>query len=353
MSKLTRRDFLKTTVAGAGALSLGAILEACSKLLPAPTTSTETPTQPPQAASETSPAATNTSPATTEPPPTTTPSPTQSSTNTPALPPDLVVTRGGEPEELVRRAMAALGGMEKFVPGGVNVIIKPNICVAYRTFEYAATTNPWVVGALVKLCYEAGAASVRVMDKPFNGTQQQAYEMSGIKEQVEAAGGEMANMLSYNYVEKSIPNGKVLKKTAVYDDILKADVLVNVPVAKTHDSARLTLGMKNLMGVISDRSYLHNDLGQCIADLNSLIRPQLTIIDAVRVMTAHGPTGGSLSYVKKEDTIIASPDIVAADSFATGLFGMKPEDLAYIVAATAMGLGRSDLENLRIEQIPV
>jgi uncharacterized protein (DUF362 family) len=96
---------------------------------------------------------------------------------------------------------------------------------------------------------------------------------------------------------------------------------------------------------------LHTDLGQCIADLSLLIRPQLTVIDAVRILTAYGPTGGSLSYVKQLDTVIASPDVVAADSFATSLFDMSPADLPYIAAGTAMGLGRSDLENLKIEQI--
>jgi uncharacterized protein (DUF362 family) len=332
-------------------LSLGAILEACGSKLPEPAAATATPIpslEPVSAIAPvptgTPPAATDTLPAATEPLPT--------FTSTPVIPPDLVVLHGGGPEELVRQAIAALGGMQKFVPAGANVIVKPNICVAFRTYEYAATTNPWVVGTLVKLCFEAGAASVKVMDKPFNGTQQQAYEMSGIKEQVEAAGGEMAYFLDYKYVQMDIPNARVLKKTAVYDDILKADVLINVPIAKQHtSSARLTLGMKNLMGVVWDRGALHTDLGQCIADLNSLVRPQLTVIDAVRILTAYGPTGGSLSYVKKSDTVIASPDVVAADGFAASLFDLKPEDLAYIVAGSALGLGRSDLENLKIEQI--
>ncbi len=350
MSKISRRDFLKTTAAGIGALSLGAILEACNTVQLEPVASTATPLPTPEQPSATSPASIDTLPAATDTLPAAT-APLPTDTSTPVVPPDLVVTSAGEPEELVRQAIAALGGMQKFVPKGANVIVKPNICVAYRTYEYAATTNPWVVGTLVKLCFEAGAASVKVMDNPFNGTQKQAYEMSGIKEQVEAAGGEMANMLAYKYVQTDIPKAIVLKKTAVYEDILKADVLINVPVAKTHSSSRLTLGMKNLMGVIWDRGVLHNDLGQSIADLNALVRPQLTVIDAVRIMTANGPTGGSLSYVRKLDTVIASPDVVAADSYAASLFGLKPAGLAYIVAGTAMGLGRSDLENLKIEQI--
>jgi uncharacterized protein (DUF362 family) len=343
MLKLTRRDFLKTTAAGVGVLSIGAILDACGAVLPVLPTSASSPSPSPEQPSATFPSPTDTLAAATE-----TPFPP---TSTPVIPPDVVVTRGGEPEDLVRQAMAALGGMEKFVSPGANVIVKPNICVDFRTYEYAATTNPWVVGALVRMCYEAGAASVKVMDSPFNGTQQQAYKISGIKEQVEAAGGEMAYMLYYNFMPTENPTGIVLKKTAVYDDILKADVLINVPVAKQHSSSRLTLGMKNLMGVILDRSVLHMDLGQCIADLNALVRPQLTVIDAVRIMTANGPTGGSLTYVKKLDTVIASRDIVAADSYAASLFGLKPEDLTYIVAGTGMGLGRSDLQNMRIEEI--
>jgi uncharacterized protein (DUF362 family) len=347
MPKISRRDFLKTAAAGVGALSLGTLLEACGKQLPESTT---TPALSPSASPSPSPTP-SPSPAPEDTPPATMAEP-PTPTSTPVIPPDIIVTQGGEPEELVRRAMAALGGMEKFVPNGANVIVKPNICVDYRTYEYAVTTNPWVVGALVKMCFEAGEASVKVMDNPFNGTQQQAYEMSGIKEQVEAAGGEMAYMLPYLYIETSIPNAVTLKKTAVYDDILKADVLINVPIAKQHSStARLTLGMKNLMGVVWDRGALHTDLGQCIADLNALVRPQLTVIDAVNILTAYGPTGGSLSYVKKLDTLIASPDVVAADSYAASLFNMKPEDLPYIVAGMAMGLGRSDLQNLKIEQI--
>jgi uncharacterized protein (DUF362 family) len=343
VSKLSRRDFLKTTAAGMGALTMGAILDACGAVLPVPQPSTSIPSPSPKQSSAGSPSPTNTLAAATE-----IPSP---STSTPVILPELVVIRGGEPEELVRRTMAALGGMEKFVSPGANVIIKPNICVDFRTYEYAATTNPWVVGTLVKLCFEAGAASVKVMDSPFNGTPKQAYQISGIKEQVEAAGGEMAYMLYTNFIPTKNPAAIILKKTDVYNEILKADVLINVPVAKQHGSARLTLGMKNLMGVIRDRGALHTNLGQCIADLSVLVRPQLTVIDAVRIMTANGPTGGSLSYVKKLDTVIASRDIVAADSYAAALFGLKPEDLAYIVAGTRMGLGRSDLQNISIEEI--
>ncbi len=201
------------------------------------------------------------------------------------------------------------------------------------------------------MCFEAGAGTVKVMDYPFGGTAQAAYAISGIKEQVEAAGGQMVEMPLFKFVETAIPDGVRLKKANVFDDILKADTVINVPIAKVHGLSRLTLGMKNLMGVVRDRPGLHSFLSQNLADLVSLVRPKLTVVDAVRALVSNGPSGGSLDDVKKLDTVIASPDIVAADSYAATLFGLRPEDLNYIVRGAEMGLGRSDLQNLRIEEI--
>jgi uncharacterized protein (DUF362 family) len=344
MSKLSRRDFLRVAAFGVGAVTLNKFLAACN---PGSANSTSQP-------ASTLPAATREAskdvPATAVEADSTQAASSPGPTSAPGMP-DLVVVRGGEPEAMVRRALASLGGMERFVRKGANVIVKPNICVAYHTFEYAATTNPWVVAALVKMCLEAGASSVKVMDFPFGGSAQEAYVKSGIKEQVEAAGGEMAYMPGFKYVTTSIPNGVELKSTDVFDDILKADVLINVPIAKHHSSARLTLGMKNLMGVVRNRSALHLNLGQRIADLSTLLRPQLTVVDAVRILTANGPSGGNLNDVQKLDTILASTDIVTVDSYATTLFGMQPDEIPYIKAAAAMRLGRNDLENLKIEEL--
>ena len=254
---------------------------------------------------------------------------------------------------MVRQAIAALGGMERFVPPDASVIVKPNICVGYHSYEYAATTNPWVVAALVKMCFEAGASSVRVMDYPFGGPAEQAYRISGIAEQVEAAGGEMVIMPKIKFIPTEIPDAQALREPSIYDDVLNTDVLINVPIAKNHSLSRLTLGMKNLMGVVWDRPSLHMQMGENLADLAGFIRPTLTVVDAVRILMANGPTGGSLDDVKQMDTIIASPDIVAADSYGATLFDMNPEDLDYITAGTAAGVGRSDLQNLKIEEISV
>jgi uncharacterized protein (DUF362 family) len=340
MNKLSRRDFLRLLALGAGTLTVNQFLASCgvkpaavSSTVPTPVTKMPANTAPPSA----------TEAATQSPPEST---PTKALSNA-----DVVVARGGEPEDLVRRALEAFGGMGKFVPRRANVVIKPNICVAYHTYEYAATTNPWVMGALVKMAFEAGAARVQVFDFPFGGNAKEAYARSGIEEQVIAAGGEMMPMPEFKYVATAIPNGVDLRSTHAFQDALGADVLINVPIAKHHGSARLTLGMKNFMGLILDRGAIHNNLGQRIADLNTLFRPTLTVIDAVRILTNHGPSGGSLDDVKKMDTVIVSTDIVAADSYASTLFGLQPTDLAYIRAAAKMGLGKSDLNSVKVEEI--
>lgn len=264
----------------------------------------------------------------------------------------LAVARGADPAAITRAALAALGGIERFVKSGNDVIIKPNICVDYHPPEYAATTNPMVVGTLVAMCLEAGAQRVRVMDTPLGGsTAEAAYAVSGIKEAVEAAGGEMEVMGRVKFADFPIPEGKDITAWNIYRDVIEADVLINVPIAKHHSLARLSLGCKNLMGVILNPNRFHQNLGQRIADLLSVVRPTLTVVDAVRILTAHGPTGGSLNDVREMNTVIASHDTVAADAYAATLFGLTGADIAYVKAAAEMGLGTLDLSAVKMEEV--
>lgn len=283
------------------------------------------------------------------------PTPTPSPAPTPPAPsagsPHVAVARGESPTAMVQAALKSLGGIERFVKPGNDVIIKPNICTANRSYEYAATTNPEVVGALTALCLGAGAKRVRVMDQPFSGTPQQAHANSGIEEAVHAAGGQMEIMKSMKYQEIAIPEGQSISTWPVYSDILNTDVLINVPIAKHHSLGRLTLGMKNLMGIILNPNKFHINLGQRIADLTSLVRPHLTIVDGVRILMNHGPTGGDLNDVKIANTIIASQDIVAADAYAATLFGLTGNDIPAIRAGAHMGLGTMDLNSIKIEEI--
>lgn len=282
--------------------------------------------------------------------------PTETSTSTPEptstpSPAYLAVVHGPDPAAITRAAIEALGGMASFVSPGYNVIVKPNICTDYNPPEYASTTNPTVVATLVSMCLEAGAGRVRVMDYPFGGTAQSAYEISGIKAAVEAAGGEMHIMSHPKYITAEIPLGKSLKEVRVYPDFLETDLLINVPIAKHHSATRLTLGCKNLMGTVLDRNLMHADLHQRIADVTSLVLPDLTLVDAVRILTNHGPTGGDLADVKQTDMVIASRDIVAADAYATTLFGLSAADVGYIQASADLGLGTTDLSSIDLREI--
>ena len=267
--------------------------------------------------------------------------------------PYLTIARGNNPATITRAAIDALGGMRKFVQAGNDVIIKPNICNSYNPPEYASTTNPDVVAELVRMCLEAGARRVRVMDQGFSGTQAEAYKRSGIKDAVEKAGGQVEIMPSVKYVKVDFPaTSRDLKSQHIYQDILKADVLINVPIAKHHGSAQVTLAMKNLMGVILNRNNIHLALDQRIADLSTVIKPTLNVIDAYRVLTSHGPTGGSLDYVMMGNAVIASHDPVAADGYATQLFfKMKPQDIGYIKIGAEMGLGRYDFDQLNVKEV--
>lgn len=352
---LTRRQFIERMLAlGLSSAAIATLLEtaACAPQpsAPAPASVPPTPTPVPPTLPPTQvPKPVLPTALATQAPPTATAMP--QAIATPASQAYLAVARGDDPATLTRRAVKALGGMERFVKKGQSVLVKPNICVAYHGPEYAATTNPQVVAALVTMCREAGAASVTVMDHPFGGTAEKAYQISQIGDAVKAAGGQMVVMSSIKFKDMDIPEGKDIKKWSVYQDALKFDVIIDVPIAKTHGLAVLTLAGKNLMGLTENRGSLHFNLGDRLMDLYTLFKPKLIVVDAYRMLMDNGPTGGNLNDVKLAKTIIASHDIVAADAYATTLFGRKPETISYVKAGAARGIGTMDLKSIKIEEI--
>jgi len=271
---------------------------------------------------------------------------------TPAALPHIAVVKGNDAASITEAAITAIGGIERFVKPGKSVIIKPNICRAAKP-EVGATTTPEVVGKLVELSRKAGASSVRVMDLGWAG-ESQYYQMTGIEAAVKAAGGQMLLMDGRTgYVKTPIPKGRALKEYEIFSEALKTDVLINVPIAKNHSMSILTLGIKNLMGLVKDRPSIHANFAQRLPDLFSVLTPTLTVIDATRVMIANGPTGGRLEDLLVMNTVIASPDTVAADAYATRFWGLKPKEIPYIRTAAEMGLGSIDLQHLRIAELQV
>lgn len=263
--------------------------------------------------------------------------------------PDIVAATGASPAAITKAAIEALGGIRRFVSRGDIVIVKPNIAWD-RLPEQAATTNPEVVAEVVRLCFEAGAKKVRVFDRPVNDPRR-CYVQSGISKALAPLGADLFHADDRKFRDKQI-NGAALKSWPLYTEIFEADKIINVPIAKHHGLAKITMSMKNWMGVMGGaRNQIHQRLDESLADLGLVIKPTLTILDAVRILVANGPQGGSLSDVRKLDTVIAGIDQVAIDSYGATLFGMKGGDLGYVRTAARMGLGNMDLSRVSIRKI--
>ncbi len=264
---------------------------------------------------------------------------------------NLVAVRGGEPDVMLDRALQSLGGISKFVKKNQTVVIKPNIGWDVVP-ERGANTHPTLVSRLVKHCLDAGAKKVTIFDNTCDNWKN-CYKNSGIEQAAKDAGAQVVpgNSESY-YQDVDVPKGIVLKKAKVHELILESDVFINVPILKSHRSARLTIAMKNLMGIVWDRRYWHaNNLHQCIADFSTYRKPDLNIVDAYYVMKENGPRGVSEADVQKMKSLIVSPDMLAADVAAAKLFGMEPDDISYIKMADALGVGIKDLNKLSIDRI--
>jgi uncharacterized protein (DUF362 family) len=269
----------------------------------------------------------------------------------PPAPPDLAVVQGASPEQIVRAAIDALGGIKRFVSRGDVVVVKPNIAWD-RVPEQAGNTNPLVVAAVVKLCFEAGAKKVKVFDRPVNDPRR-CYVQSGIAPAVNALGAAADYVDDRKFRDMDI-KGLALTSWPLYTEVFEADRVINIPIAKHHSLAKLTMSMKNWMGIMGgSRRMIHQKLDESLVDLAMKVKPALTILDAVRILTDNGPQGGDLRDVKKLDTVVAGVDQVAVDSYGATLFGIKGGDLGYVRIGAEHGFGVMDLNRLRIKKINV
>ncbi|MDR1973572.1 MAG: DUF362 domain-containing protein [Bacteroidales bacterium] len=270
--------------------------------------------------------------------------------------PDLVAVMGGTPVTMFQKAIAEMGGIGAFVKKGQKVVVKPNIGWD-KTPELAGNTNPLLVGEIVKQCLAAGAKEVVVFDNTCDDWQK-CYKNSGIEDAVKKAGGRMmpANDESY-YRSVNLPQAKVMKKAKIHQAILDCDVWINVPILKNHGGAKMTMSMKNHMGIVWDRRFFHNnDLQQCIADMCTLDKkPILNIVDAYRVMKDNGPRGKSAADVVMGNALFMSKDIVAIDTAATKFFNqirkMPLEDVGHLADGQALKLGTMDIDKLNVKRI--
>ena len=264
--------------------------------------------------------------------------------------PDLVVIKNGTPQQLVTKAIETLGGIERFVKPGQIVLVKPNMAWD-RLPQQAANTNPLIVAKVVELCKQAGAKRVRVLDRTCNNPKR-CYKSSGIEQAAKQAGAEVRHIVDSRFKDSKIPHGEILKSWPFYIDALEADVFINIPIAKDHSISGVTLGFKNIMGIIGgERGEIHKNFATKIVDLYTVIRPTLTIIDAYRILVRNGPSGGNLSDVKEKKMLIAGIDPVAVDSYAVDLFDIERERVEYLQIAFERGLGEIDPFKTKLQEI--
>lgn len=266
-------------------------------------------------------------------------------------PVDLAVASGDSPEKITRAAVEALGGINTFIARGDVVVIKPNIAWD-RVPEQAGNTNPTVVATMVRMCLEAGAGKVKVFDRTVNDPRR-CYVQSGIEQAAKKAGADVSHIDERKFREMAI-NGVALKEWPLYTEVFEADKVINIPIAKHHGLARLTMATKNWMGIMGgSRNKIHQRLDESVVDVAMFVKPTLTVLDAVRVLTANGPQGGDLADVKAMNTVVAGVDQTAIDAYGATLFGLQGRDLGYVAHAAAIGKGVMDLDMLNIRHLNV
>jgi uncharacterized protein (DUF362 family) len=268
---------------------------------------------------------------------------------------ELAIARAGDgqtgvtAEILVKRALDALGGMRRFISRGDVVVVKPNIGWD-RMPIHAANTNPDVVGAVIQQAFDAGAKKVIVADGSCNDPNR-CFQRSGIWRKAYSLGAEVVLPAEHRFRTTRM-KGELLDEWPIFTTLIDADKVINVPVAKHHNLAKFTAGMKNWYGILGGRrNRLHQSIDVSIADLATFMRPSLVVIDAMRVLVRNGPQGGNIDDTKVMNTVIASVDQVAADAFACTLIGQHRDNLPYLKMGHERGIGTMFWENLRVKEV--
>jgi uncharacterized protein (DUF362 family) len=266
--------------------------------------------------------------------------------------PDLAVA-SGEAAAATKKAIEMLGGMSRFVQKGQRVVLKPNMSFASGP-DRAANTNPQVVATVAQACLEAGAERVMVLDYPLQ-TAEVCYQRSGIPDACKGLKGVYVQNVTDRkfFREVKVPQGKVLDRVEIMKEVLDSQVLICLPQAKSHSTTGVSMGIKGLMGLIWDRWSFHGkyNINQALADLATVLRPQLTLLDATRALLTGGP--GGPGEVAKPNLVIAGIDPVAVDSYGVSVapwYGQqfKGRQVEHLLVAHQRGLGKIDLEQLRI-----
>ena len=258
------------------------------------------------------------------------------------------VVKGPDRVKTVHKAIELLGGIERFVKPGETVAIKPNVAFASPPM-LGATANPEIVAEMVRLCYSRGKAKkVIVTDNPINDPAS-CFTLSRIGKAASEAGAKVMLPKDSLFKHTSLEGGKLIRNWPIFfEPFRKVDKLIGISPVKDHHRAGASMSMKNWYGLLGGRrNIFHQDINSIIAELAMMVKPTLVILDGTEVMMTNGPTGGSLSDLRRTNTLIASTDCVAADSYGCGLLDLEVSDLLYLAKAQIAGAGTTDYESLK------
>ena len=269
--------------------------------------------------------------------------------------PVIAVAEGKDAAEITRQALNTLKGMGEFVPKGSRVAILAN---AQRN-NPGAFTKPDILKAAIEMCLAAGAKEVNCITQ----LPEQNWKSTGLAAAVEAGGGKLILVERKDesqFKPVQIKGGKALKEARIMKVLYENDVFINMPITKDHAGNKFTGTLKNMMGInssVNNRTFHKKNwtsdinairhLDQCIADLNTIVTPDLSIVDATEFITTNGPFGpGKLFRANK---VVAGTDRVAIDAYCCTLWGLSPKDIIMINEAHAHGLGEMDLKKVAVK----
>ncbi|MBA7610977.1 hypothetical protein ES703_18192 [subsurface metagenome] len=246
--------------------------------------------------------------------------------------------------QMVKEAIDLLGGLETIVRPGQTVALKPNVVTGTLSGP-GVTTDKRVVEALIRLCNEAGAGKVKVVEGAGYFTEtSKALELSGIKALAEEHGAEVVDVDRDEHVELKVRDPLITPTIKVSKEFMDADVRINLPVMKTHDQLRVTLGVKNLKGVLPrymKRNFHKIGVVKGILDLSKTVPIDLTVLDCIVAMEGLGPSFGPKVEL---NTVMASRDVFSLDRVASKVMGFDASELDYLVEAAEHGLTDLDAE---------
>ena len=273
--------------------------------------------------------------------------------------PDVAVVKGENYFDATIKAVEIIGGMSTFVPKNSSVAILANTA----SNNPGTYTKPEIAHAIIKMCKEVGVKKIGFI----GWLSKHTYENTGYQKIIDAEGVDLVVTDFRNeslFKKVPVPKGEILKEARILKSFYDFDCLINLSISKEHSGNCFSGVLKNLMGMnspVSDQSFHRSDpstgkdsipyLEQCIADLNTIIHPQLCISDSTEFIITNGPMGPG--KLKRPYKVVAGTDRVAIEAYCASFFGLNPRNVLGIQKAHEHGLGEIDLSKVNIKEVEI